>query len=503
MLENNYSPLPASTQNATSGSQLRWPRRSARPHQASRRRSKSYSSEFLESSNPHEVTPLLLTARLNELLRAPIDHGKKVCVVFFYLGMCTMLPWNFLISISAFWNYKFRQIGNDTGWVNENETILLMSSNNPIPVPIIKPTDMQVSFPSYVAIASNVPGAITTLLHSGFGQRVSVCTRMGWALSLLFVSFCCLLALSTPNSDLWQEKFLHLVLMLIVLANVGVNVLQGSMFGISGRFPPLYAGAVMMGQAMGGVVPSLVSIALISFEVEPCLLGPACFGAILLLLVLAMGFFHWMKTDPFFLYFAEGKDNHGVVEDHDAQVDQLCYKAILGKCWTYLLAGYINYSTTLMIFPALTSTVESMSNTQWSKKFFTPVAVVLLFNVCDLIGRILSTVIAWPKRTPIGKYGFLFICMLRIGLIPLFMVCNAKPNSRTLPLILGSDISFCTLVGTLALSVGYLGNHCLTNAPKTCDDAESQEASSLMLTATFVLGQASGSFLSYFVLKSI
>ena len=252
-------------------------------------------------------------------------------VVFFYLGMCTMLPWNFLISISAFWNYKFRQIGNDTGWVNENETILLMSSNNPIPVPIIKPTDMQVwtsghffiatlrklntqppliikvSFPSYVAIASNVPGAITTLLHSGFGQRVSVCTRMGWALSLLFVSFCCLLALSTPNSDLWQEKFLHLVLMLIVLANVGVNVLQGSMFGISGRFPPLYAGAVMMGQAMGGVVPSLVSIALISFEVEPCLLGPACFGAILLLLVLAMGFFHWMKTDPFFLYFAEGK----------------------------------------------------------------------------------------------------------------------------------------------------------------------------------------------------
>lgn len=72
-----------------------------------------------------------------------------------------------------------------------------------------------------------------------------------------------------------------------------------------------------------------------------------------------------------------------------------------------------------------------------------------------------------------------------------------------LTLISRSDISFCTLVGTLALSVGYLGNHCLTNAPKTCDDAESQEASSLMLTATFVLGQASGSFLSYFVLKSI
>ena len=205
----------------------RWRRSTRAPPAAEgsrfRRSSKSY-SDFIEVRDPHEVTPLLLTARLNELLRAPIDHGKKVCLIFFYLGMCTMLPWNFLISISAFWNYKFRLV-NDTNHPNINGTLLF----DPIPVqPIIKPTDMQVSFPSYVAIASNIPGAITTLLHSGFGQRVSVSTRMGWALSLLFVAFCSLLALSIPDSDLWQERFLHLVLMLIVLANVGVNVLQVS-----------------------------------------------------------------------------------------------------------------------------------------------------------------------------------------------------------------------------------------------------------------------------------
>ena len=47
----------------------------------------------------------------------------------------------------------------------------------------------------------------------------------------------------------------------------------GSMFGISGRFPPLYAGAVMIGQAMGGVAPAVAAIALISFEVQPPILG--------------------------------------------------------------------------------------------------------------------------------------------------------------------------------------------------------------------------------------
>ncbi len=49
---------------------------------------------------------------------------------------------------------------------------------------------------------------------------------MAWALTLLFVAFSSLLALSIPDSDYWQTRFLHLVLMLIVLANVGVNVLQ-------------------------------------------------------------------------------------------------------------------------------------------------------------------------------------------------------------------------------------------------------------------------------------
>ena len=55
-------------------------------------------------------------------------------------------------------------------------------------------------------------------------SRVS--TRIFWALSILFSSFVALLALSIPDSDAWQENFLHVVLLLVVLTNVGVNVLQ-------------------------------------------------------------------------------------------------------------------------------------------------------------------------------------------------------------------------------------------------------------------------------------
>ena len=74
-------------------------------------------------------------------------------LTFLYLGMCTMLPWNFLISISAFWNYKFRNVTTD---MFINGTNVDPPDPAPMPVPVIKPTDMQVAFPSYVAIGDHL-----------------------------------------------------------------------------------------------------------------------------------------------------------------------------------------------------------------------------------------------------------------------------------------------------------------------------------------------------------
>ena len=101
-----------------------------------------------------------------------------------YLGLCTMLPWNFLLSVTSFWNYKFRNVSipgdnpvpatSNLDFVNHTFTLYssyAYANGNPV-IPVIKPTEMQLSFMSYVAIASNIPGALTTLIHSFYGQRV-------------------------------------------------------------------------------------------------------------------------------------------------------------------------------------------------------------------------------------------------------------------------------------------------------------------------------------------
>ena len=75
-----------------------------------------------------------------------------------------MLPWNFLISISAFWNYKFRNVDlNSTSpdmsldIIRTNHTSIFipqMATDIPVPLPVIKPTEIQESFPSYLAIGN-------------------------------------------------------------------------------------------------------------------------------------------------------------------------------------------------------------------------------------------------------------------------------------------------------------------------------------------------------------
>lgn len=58
---------------------------------------------------------------------------------------------------------------------------------------------------------------------------------------------------------------------------------------MSGRFPPVYAGFVMSGQAFGGVLPALAAIVLTSMDVEPRLLGPSCFACVIGFIVVAIG----------------------------------------------------------------------------------------------------------------------------------------------------------------------------------------------------------------------
>lgn len=66
-----------------------------------------------------------------DLKTAPEDKKNFVYIMFYWLGIGTLLPWNFFISVSEYWKYKWRTLDdeealatNSTGMVlNEMQVI--------------------------------------------------------------------------------------------------------------------------------------------------------------------------------------------------------------------------------------------------------------------------------------------------------------------------------------------------------------------------------------------
>ncbi len=54
----------------------------------------------------------------------PVDRHWFVYWVLFILGVSTLLPWNFFISASSFWDYKFRNVTNPGKRTNETPCIV-------------------------------------------------------------------------------------------------------------------------------------------------------------------------------------------------------------------------------------------------------------------------------------------------------------------------------------------------------------------------------------------
>ena len=148
------------------------------------------------------------------MIMEPKDRFNFVFWIVFLIGFTILLPWNILITVEGFWNYKFRNVSLDGSSGASNQT----------------DTDLQKLFGSYVAIASNVPNATFIILHAIIGHRFSMKLRLygsqvGMVLTLFLIAI-----LSKLNSDTWQDQFLSLTLAGIVFVNSFSAVFQGTYF---------------------------------------------------------------------------------------------------------------------------------------------------------------------------------------------------------------------------------------------------------------------------------
>uniref|UniRef100_A0A3Q3GZH2 Solute carrier family 29 member 2 n=1 Tax=Labrus bergylta TaxID=56723 RepID=A0A3Q3GZH2_9LABR len=170
---------------------------------------------------------------------APADRGHAVGVIVFVLGVGTLLPWNFFITASQYFNGRLRAPNNTSNATLEGAT-------------------KDYKYDSWMALLSQLPLLLFTLLNSFLHQRVKERFRVAFSLVLIFLLFS--LTAGLVQVAMEPDTFFSVTMATIWFINMCGAVLQGSLFGVVGLFPLQYSTLFMSGQGLAGIFAALAML---------------------------------------------------------------------------------------------------------------------------------------------------------------------------------------------------------------------------------------------------
>lgn len=123
---------------------------------------------------------------------------------------------------------------------------------------------------------------------------------------------------------------------------------------------------------------------------------------------------------------------------------------------------------TLSIFPAVHSDIKSLNDDfpKFVKDDFVIVTCFLTFNICAMLGSLLTSWVTIPSK----KYLWIPV-FARILFIPLFLLCNYQPQNieRTIPVLITNDWAYWIIAIVMSISSGYLSSLAMMYAPTTVE----------------------------------
>uniref|UniRef100_A0AAZ3RKT8 Equilibrative nucleoside transporter 1 n=1 Tax=Oncorhynchus tshawytscha TaxID=74940 RepID=A0AAZ3RKT8_ONCTS len=430
----------------------------------------------------------------------PKDKNNGVWLIFFMLGLGTLLPWNFFMTATMYFSSRLRDpsqmgtnlSGNGTGAEGNNRSLLEAKFNN------------------VMTLCAMVPLLAFTCLNSVLHQRIPQKFRIMGSLAVILVVF--LLTAILVKIEMAPLPFFTLTMIKIVIINSFGAILQGSLFGMAGQLPTKYTTPIMSGQGLAGTFAAFSMICAISSGSE---INDAAFGYFItacVVILLAIISYVVLPKLEFYQYYKTQSGNR--ISDEENKLDLLkkenaaetkpVFKkgeeeqnmsmlTIFKKIWVLALSVCFAFTITIGTFPAVTVDVKSTiaDGGTW-ELYFIPVCCFLLFNLSDWVGRSLTAVCMWP-----GKDSKLVPILLvaRVIFVPLFMLCNVQPRYN-LPIFFEHDAWFIVFMIVFAFSNGYLASLCMCFGPKKVAAHEAETAGAIM--AFFMsLGLALGASLSF------
>ncbi|KAG5855756.1 hypothetical protein ANANG_G00052520 [Anguilla anguilla] len=434
----------------------------------------------------------------------PRDKYNAVWLIFFILGLGTLLPWNFFMTATMYFTSRLKDspmeiranlTGNDTAEAVSSRSVLEAKFNN------------------VMTLCAMVPLLVFTCLNSVVHQRIPQSLRvmgsLGWILGLF------LLTAIIVKVDMSPMVFFIITMIKIIFINSFGAILQGSLFGMAGLLPTSYTTPIMSGQGLAGTFAAFAMICTLASGSE---LQDSAFGYFItacVVILLAILAYVLLPRMEFYRYFQSSapqppsdeenkltllakestSESKPVAEPVLESSFALSFLTVFKKIWLMALCVSFAFTITIGMFPAVTVDTKSSASpgSSW-EKYFIPVSCFLLFNLLDWAGRSLTAVCLWPSM---DSMLLPLLLAVRLVFIPLFMLCNVQPRSH-LPVVFQHDAWFIVFMIIFAFSNGYLASLCMCYGPKKVLPHEAETAGAIM--AFFLsLGLAQGAGLSFLI----
>uniref|UniRef100_A0A673WMG1 Solute carrier family 29 member 1a n=1 Tax=Salmo trutta TaxID=8032 RepID=A0A673WMG1_SALTR len=373
-------------------------------------------------------------------VNAPRDKYNAVWIIFFILGLGTLLPWNFFMTATMYFTNRLKDPAVEgSAILTANATVVEGDTRSVL----------ESKFNNVMTLCAMVPLLIFTCLNSFIHQRIPQNWRIAGCLSVILVVF--LLTAVLVKVDMGPLPFFSLTIIKIICINSFGAVLQGSLFGLAAMLPASYTTPIMSGQGFAG---TFAAFSMICALASGSALQDSAFGYFItacVVIFLAILSYLALPSMEFFQYYLESNGSKPAGGDEENKMNLL-------KKDTY----------------------------------FIPVSCFLLFNVMDWAGRSLTAVCMWP-----GKDSVILPVMvgLRVVFVPLFMLCNVQPRNN-LPVLFAHDAWYIVFIILFSFSNGYLASLCMCFGPKKVAQCEAETAGTIM--AFFLsLGLALGAALSF------
>lgn len=368
------------------------------------------------------------------------------------------------------------------------------------------------SFQPAITSVGTVTGLVSMLVLSQLQAKANYPKRIISALIIDVIVFTLLAISTTYFRGVSSPGYLSFTLLMVFSTSVATGLCQNGAFAFASSFGrPEYIQAIMTGQAVAGVLPSVAQIVFVLAIPMPDNWAPPEEK------LMAMD---KSNTTSAFIYFlaATGvsvisllsvfpliRKHHRILESQMMQSMTSVEEAEHAKrkvvsMWTlykklhWLAVAVFLCFTVTMFFPVFTGKVVSIMPEDQAPRLFMPQAFIplgfLCWNLGDLTGRLITLL---PFSMHIRPFVLFVVSVLRGGHIPLYLLCNIENNGA----VIKSDAFYLFVVSFgFGATNGWLGSLCMMGAGDYIEEGE-REAAGGFMAVNLSAGLTFGSLFSF------